>query len=285
MLLEQIDFSSLTDKTKAHRWGAGDPLLDRHIYSDGKFWYKIWDRRYTANLRAVRGNTYDLLSSANNSLHGFDVGFYDNECASAFCEFIHDHEGVLRGYITKHGDPLSKAAADSFLLRTFAKCLETGWVPTDVCHNNLVLIDDRISFIDYDSHFTSLADLDRDFELAEGSLRSHVYSLFRGLVYSYSFLLEKMRQQTMSPAELDAVYRQHAATVNLDAANARNAELAKELKAAKNEIVIVKRDVQKMQADLEAANVHNINVAEELRLVKSSLSWRITKLLRAFQKK
>ncbi len=160
-------------------------MLDRHLYVDmqDQCWIKVWSPSYIRNLKLCRAATYEFLreDGTNNSLHGVELGFFTSGNSAALQDIIYDKGGILRGYKTRHGVMPDDIPAE-FTRVNARKMFELGWVMTDYCTMNIVFVDGLISFIDYDTHFTSLADLDVSFETEFGCLRSHIDPLFRSLV-------------------------------------------------------------------------------------------------------
>ncbi len=184
MRLESIDFNKLEAITKQNAWGSGNPYRERLHYRDERYWYKLWDPKYIQSLPVAIGETYFRRSFRNNSLHGFDVGLFDATNTPAFVDFIYDNRENLRGYIVGVGHPPS-TIDPTFILNFACRCISAGWVYSDFCFNNIIECDGKLSIIDFDSHLSSLEKLSIKFERERGSLRPHVFELFRNKIESY----------------------------------------------------------------------------------------------------
>lgn len=179
--LKSLDLKKLQMRSSDSRWGAGDPYRDRLLYCDAEYWYKVWDPKYIQALPIAIGERFLRRSSQNNTLPGFDLGVFNEDVASAFVDFIIDDNENLCGYVTKRGEPPS-VIAHSFAQMFAERCINAGWIYSDFCHNNMIDINGKISLIDFDSHFTKLADLSIPFEKEKGCLREHVHSVFRDII-------------------------------------------------------------------------------------------------------
>lgn len=192
MKIGELSFDSLTNISASNRW-VGDAHTDRRIYTDGVLIYKLWSRLYIEGQTFVQGDVY-LPVSKPTCLHGFDVNFYREDIAAAFKEFIEDEDGYILGYITSVGMPILRfddidgiylKDIESFLERVWDRCLETDWIPSDICIKNMVKCGDQISLIDYDTHFSRVSQLDVQFEKLEGCLRMHTAPFVRGCVKGF----------------------------------------------------------------------------------------------------
>ncbi|WP_298334892.1 hypothetical protein [uncultured Erythrobacter sp.] len=168
--------------TSDDRWGADTPR-DRHVYCDDTYWYKVWGPDYLAKSGCFYGNQYKLLGDIKEP-HGFAVGFFSENIASAFVSYIYDENEKVRGYVTRAGT-MSQVIPNDFVEAVFNACVRSGWVFSDLGWKNVITVDGRPSLIDFDSHLASLAHLDLEFEEASGALRPHVAPRFRKLLRSY----------------------------------------------------------------------------------------------------
>jgi hypothetical protein len=184
MLISEIDFNELTDRTSPSRWGA-NTKLDRRQYQDSAFIYKAWGADYLTSGLYTSGDQWCTHKKALSKPHGFEVGLFVPQISSAFVDFIVDENDVVRGYITKIGTPPVRGVPDVFVEDVFNACVACGWLFCDFCYNNIVEVDGTFSLIDFDTHLTELACLDLDFEKKSGALREHVDSRFRDLVINY----------------------------------------------------------------------------------------------------
>ncbi|MEM1051360.1 MAG: hypothetical protein AAGI28_04620 [Pseudomonadota bacterium] len=182
MKLSDIDFSSLRNMTSDDRWGAGTPR-DRHVFCDHAYWYKTWGNEYLSKSGCVYGNRHKTLGGAKEP-HGFEVGLFCEDIASAFVSYIYDEDENVRGYVTRAGT-MSEVIPTEFVDAVFNACVKSGWVFSDLGWKNVITVDGRPSLIDFDSHLASLEHLDVEFEEASGALRPHVAPRFRTLLRSY----------------------------------------------------------------------------------------------------
>ena len=185
MLLADLDLTALEEKSAPDRWGKDDPELDRRTFFDPQrqLYFKVWGSMYSAHRRFISGN--GAWAADIRTVFGFEVGFFSAENCAALLEFIHDGDGFVRGYVTRAGQPLldtENALMDRFLDETKKATERSGFVHNDVCYNNLILVGDRISFIDFDTVFSDLERLDVPFESKWGALRPHVLSEYSEFV-------------------------------------------------------------------------------------------------------
>lgn len=208
MWLEEICLDKLQDRSSPLRWAKGGPSDRRLLYDQVRgLVFKIWPSSYDHCRSYWKGNEL-VQSSTTSGLFGFDIGFFDEQTCPAFVDLICDDAGTCRGYVARVGSPIA-GRADPRLLE-FVECvklatLRTGYAHTDFCHNNLVAIDERISFIDFDSVFTELRHASIPFEESRGSLRPHVYQEYRDFVRkmvpqsstsSFSTLMDEQKSET-----------------------------------------------------------------------------------------
>jgi Phosphotransferase enzyme family len=191
--LESIDLDVLEDRSSPDRWGAGDPERDRRVLYDPArdYYVKVWGPLYEDHRRIYHGRTEVVLEEQH--VFGLAIGFYDDAIASALVDTIVDEHGRCRGYATRAGAPLETSRTpefEVFLDAVKAATARTRFAHTDVCYNNLVLVDGRISFIDFDTVFTHVPLIDVEFESEWGCLREHVYEGYREFV-----LVERARLQ------------------------------------------------------------------------------------------
>jgi hypothetical protein len=188
MLLSKINFSKIVDISSPDRWGKDDPTLDRKVYHDPEkdLYIKVWAPPYQDFRRACYQREMVLIPSAN--IFGIDVGFFNRTTAPAFVELIVDDKGECRGYVTRAGTRLI-TSSDPVLFAPFIEAVKeatrlTQFAHTDMCYNNLVLIDGRLSFIDYDTVLTSTLLMEKEYETQYGCLREHVYDWYRDFLMS-----------------------------------------------------------------------------------------------------
>lgn len=176
MLLSDIDFSVLTDCTDPNRWGAGTSQ-DRRMFATDDRYYKVWGERFVTQTVAAVGAKFVPVRNLK-LLHGFDTGLFLPELCGALEEFIYDSAGVVRGYVTVRGrHPAS--VPDDFLDLLFDATLNSGWVFSDLKIGNVIKIGETHSLIDFDTHLSSLADFNIEFERKSGSLRDHVVPRYK----------------------------------------------------------------------------------------------------------
>ena len=122
---------------------------ERAVYFDEfnyyKFWVKDWEH-------------------SRVSKHGFDIGFYDLKTAYAFDSFIVDEDGSQLGYKMKKGKVAggSKDSWETLIKKTntkerhdfiktiFQRAKKNSCIVSDMCPANIVVIDNKISLIDYE---------------------------------------------------------------------------------------------------------------------------------------
>jgi hypothetical protein len=161
------------------------------VYRDERYYYKVWKEEYLTAIGAISKGAW-IPARESSILPGFDCGFYSPENSAALVGFIYS-DTVLRGYVTKVGQPLSiydhnkveKPELSAFLYKAWLRALSVGWLPCDICFNNLIQVDGVISFIDFDTELTDMAALDLEYEARLGALRLHVFPYLRGLVAGY----------------------------------------------------------------------------------------------------
>ncbi len=189
MLLSEIDYGSLSEITDLDRWGAGT-AKDRRVFKGSVYSYKLWSKSYIEDTHCVIGNRFRRVDGLK-TIHGFQVGLYTPEISSAFVDLIYDDDGIVRGYATKIGEhPL--VVPEDFSLAVFSACVKCGWIFSDLCEKNIIIVDGGYSLIDYDTHLVSLRELDKEFEEKEGALRPHILPKFRSL------LLDLIRQKVIN---------------------------------------------------------------------------------------
>ena len=176
MLLSDIDFSALTDCTDPNRWGAGTSQ-DRRMFRSTDRYYKVWGERFVAQTVAAVGGKFVPVRNLK-LLHGFDTGLFLPELSGALEEFIYDSTGIVRGYVTMRGKHPT-FVPDDFVDLLFGATLNSGWVFSDLKIGNVIKIGETHSLIDFDTHLSSLADFDIEFERKSGSLRDHVVSRYK----------------------------------------------------------------------------------------------------------
>lgn len=180
--LSELNLASLQNRTDPNRWGIGT-ARDRHLYSDEKYWYKIWGKDFLRSSLYVSGTEYKGIGHLRQP-HGFEVGLFPPHLSKGFVCFIEDDEGLIRGYVTKAGK-ISDYVPSDFAKDVFDSCIRTGWVFSDLGNKNVVIIDGQHSLIDFDTHLVSLEALDIAFEEEKGCLRPHVSPEFRALLRKY----------------------------------------------------------------------------------------------------
>jgi hypothetical protein len=186
MLLDELEFDGFTERVGHSPWGQGNSTTARRLFLDSErgLFVKVWEPEYQHASSYWRGRK--LAASGMRGLFGYAIGFFNSEIGGAFIDFIEDRAGNCRGYVTRAGTPLLTGRGDprfqAFLESVKRATLETGYAHTDFCHNNLVLVENRISFIDFDTLFTDLKHAEVDFEKEKGALRPHVYQEYREFV-------------------------------------------------------------------------------------------------------
>jgi len=182
MRLSDIDFEILENCTDPDRWGAGGDM-DRLIYRNAEYYYKIWEKSYIEKTVAAVGNRFVPIRGLS-LLHGFEVGLYNGDISSAFVEWIEDADGCIRGYVTKRG-VCPKHIPGDFVDKVIKSSFDCGWTYSDLKSGNIVVADGFISLIDFDTHLVFLGQMDVEFEREKGCLRPHVNDRFRNAILSY----------------------------------------------------------------------------------------------------
>lgn len=180
MLLNEIRFEDLEDRTPANSWGRGTDR-ERSIYYGDHKWYKIWGPKYLSLTPAAVGDAFIGVHGLKN-LHGYEVGLYNPTNSGALVDFIRDEQNKLRGYITRSGDVSSGPLPKLFVENVFSTGLSCGWLYSDLCNSNVIFVDGTPSLIDLDTHLVNVAQFDVEFEKKNGSLRDHVDPYFRQLL-------------------------------------------------------------------------------------------------------
>ncbi len=180
MLLRDIRLNELQDRTPSNSWGAGTDR-ERKLYFGGDRWYKVWGPNYLALTAAAVGSRFVGIEDLN-TLHGYDVGLYDPTNSGALVDFIRDDQSALRGYITKNGSVSSGGFPKEFVENLYASGLDCGWLYSDLCNSNVIVVDGHYSLIDFDTHLVNVDQFNVEFEKAKGALRDHVDPYFRSLL-------------------------------------------------------------------------------------------------------
>ena len=191
ILLSSLDVGQLVRVTSLDPWGLEDPDYYREVFEDHATgtYVKIWGETYAEHKRLGISRDYPII--VNSVFVGFDFGFYDELVASALVDLICDNEGRCRGYITRAGTPLESIDTeqfDGFVGQMIAASRRSGLIHTDFCYNNLILIDGKISLIDYDTVLSDARYLDLEYEAEMGGLREHVFESYR------KFIIEEARR-------------------------------------------------------------------------------------------
>ena len=140
-------------------------------------YYKVWGEHFVARTVAAVGGKFVTVRNLK-LLHGFDTGLFLPELSGALEEFIYDPVGILRGYVTRRGEHPA-VIPDDFVDRLFGATVQSGWVFSDLKTGNVIRIGDMYSLIDFDTHLSSLAAFDPEFERKSGSLRDHVITRYK----------------------------------------------------------------------------------------------------------
>jgi len=112
----------------------------RSVYSDNKYFYKIWDKNY------VYRENFDIAVKKIFSKYNIACSLYS---------VIVDEEGFTVGYITKKGKPISKCPmtyCNFFNLLKKSLAL-SGYFYSDLVSSNVVLINEEPSLIDLESFY------------------------------------------------------------------------------------------------------------------------------------
>ena len=143
--MNSIPVSEFADKQlKVHH-----QKRERAVYYDDESYYKFWVREWEHSRVAQ---------------HGFKVGYYDDELASAFDSFIVDVDGAHLGYKMKKGESVggsrdgwqnlikktSELQRKKFIKNIFQRSLEYSCLVSDMCPANVVICEGNISLIDYE---------------------------------------------------------------------------------------------------------------------------------------
>ena len=123
---------------------------ERAVYTDEDHYYKIWVPNWTQG---------DITKAA------LDLGFYDESISNSLISLVFDESGQ-RGYICKKGTELwdcdvkdwdcfinltTEDQRFEFISKTLENSLKCSGIFSDFFPGNLVLCDNKISFIDFDS--------------------------------------------------------------------------------------------------------------------------------------
>jgi len=181
MLLRDVELTELQDRTPANSWGTGTDRERKIYFGDGK-WYKVWGPKYLSLTAAAIGNRFVGISGLK-TLHGYEVGLYDSSNSGALIDFIRDDDNALRGYITRDGTMSEGRLPKQFVENLFATGLDSGWLYSDLCNSNVIVVDGQHSLIDFDTHLVNVAEFDVAFEKKSGALRDHVDPYFRQLLF------------------------------------------------------------------------------------------------------
>tara|TARA_R100000664_G_scaffold34158_1_gene54452 strand:+ start:2619 stop:3290 length:672 start_codon:yes stop_codon:yes gene_type:complete len=149
MNIESIDIKHLQEVIKYS--AIIRKKRERTVLLNNDFFYKVWVPNWT---------------QGDVTKHALDVGFYNENNASALVALIHDNSGQ-RGYVCKKGDPFSPQGSQDWnyfnqiieenyrakwmyeLLATSLKC---GGMYVDLVSSNMLLTNNKISLIDLDSY-------------------------------------------------------------------------------------------------------------------------------------
>ena len=124
---------------------------ERAVFQIGDLYYKVWAPNWTQG---------DITK------HGIDSGFYDKNIASALTGLLVDGSGQ-RGYVCKPGKPFAPTGnkdwslflelipledRKEFMKQLLTNALVSEGIFVDLVPNNMILCEDKISLIDFDSY-------------------------------------------------------------------------------------------------------------------------------------
>ncbi len=186
MQLSAVPFQALELIPFEMAWGQQDLNLHRTFYRHGSLIYKLWGPRYhVADLVLVNGRyvPHDYRRR-ESGIAAIDVGLVDSRTCPGLVDLIWDTEQRCRGYVMREGKPAKNfdEVDPAFVELLCKRSLETGYGNTDLCPKNTVLIDGIPSLIDIDTVPTRLDSLDIPFEGSDGSLRPHVFPVYREFI-------------------------------------------------------------------------------------------------------
>ena len=153
MKINKIHLDELSDNFNSYELVKSNEvgINNTKVYTDNNLYYKIWPSDW--------GKSNVVKVAVGN-------GFYDSYTAPVLESLIYDDDGQ-RGYITKKGKSLlgrkgsdwSKVVENTtiqhrkdFMMYLLEKSLDTRGIHVDLCPNNLVLYNDKLSLIDLDSY-------------------------------------------------------------------------------------------------------------------------------------
>lgn len=140
--LADVDF---TDATTVRQ------KRERAVFKNGDLYYKVWVPNWTQG---------DIAK------HASDSGFYDDNIASALTAFLVDESGQ-RGYVCKSGKAFAPTGNKDwglflkltspedrkrFMEQLLTNALASEGIFVDLVPNNMILCEDKISLIDFDSY-------------------------------------------------------------------------------------------------------------------------------------
>ena len=112
----------------------------RTVYSDNKYFYKIWDKDY------VYRKNFDIA---------VEKIFSKYNIACSLCSIIINKEGATVGYVTKKGELSSKCpmAYYNFFNLLKKSLVSTSYFYSDLVSSNVALINGTPSLIDLESFY------------------------------------------------------------------------------------------------------------------------------------
>jgi hypothetical protein len=186
MRLEDIDFNRLQVFPYAFAWQTG--VQKRFLYTDNKFFYKIWSKNYFINKLIIHGNKYQALTSSDSfHIATVAVGLVNKSICPALVDVIIDDTNICRGYVTLKGQIVNanEAISDAYIKRVFLSTISSGYVFSDFKAQNIINVNGELSVIDLDSPPSLLSNLDLEFQKTDGFLRKGLSTCYSGLVLSY----------------------------------------------------------------------------------------------------
>lgn len=189
MRLHDIQFEKLKKHNVVLKWGSHNLHQERYFYSDEKYIYKIWHRKFNAHHLEVSNGKYEIYEFKSNfsKLASIDCGLINHKTCPAFVDLIIDQKNNCRGYLLRKGIPIksNKEISIEFIHLVWDISIKSGYAHTDFCCSNVIRMGNTLSLIDIDSTPTRLDTFNQTFEKSYGALREHVLPAYKELIFSY----------------------------------------------------------------------------------------------------
>lgn len=188
MLIEQIDFQELTVFPVQLKWGENDPLYHRQFLCDDHFVYKVWGATHLTH-KIVISSGKDYIHTFRDSSAGIsslDLGLISTDNCPALFDVIWDSSANCRGYVTRRGTSVTRQdIPDDFIRKLCDGFVQRGFALNDICEDNMIMIDGKISLIDLDSPPSCLSTIDIRYDQEHGCLRRHQDGRYLDYMYRY----------------------------------------------------------------------------------------------------